>query len=120
MRALLVLGISLGAGVACDDTGASLQITDVHAFRSPERRVVVDVDLRAHESLGANIGVYCARATFAGQARVAEVCSADLEDGDEKTVRLMSDGDLAPGAAITIRVRLGRVDVGRTLAAPPY
>ena len=118
--ALLVLGISIGAAVsACDETGASVEITDARAFRAAGGRVVVDVDLRAHESLGKNIGVYCTRVTFAGEVDPVEACSADLEDGDTKTVRLMSAGDPAPGAAITIRVRLDRVDVGRSLAAPP-
>ena len=118
--ALLVLGISIGAAASgCDDTGASVEIVDARAFRAPAGRVVVDVDLRAHESLGKNIGVYCTRVTFAGEADPVEVCAADLEDGDTKTVRLMSAGDPAPGAAITIRVRLDRVDVGRSLAAPP-
>jgi hypothetical protein len=76
------------------------------------------VDLEAQEGVGGNVGVYCVRVTFAGQPAYREECRADLEDGDTKTVRVVSDGDLAPGTAITVRVRLGVVDVGRSLAAP--
>lgn len=119
-RALLLLGMTIGAAVgACEDTGAAIEIIDARAFRAPDKRVVVDVDLRAHESLGGNVGIYCTRVTFAGQKDPAEECSADLEEGDVKTVRVTSERDVAPGAAITIRVRLDRVDVGRSLAAPP-
>jgi len=121
MRAALVmLAIAFGmAAMACDGPGASIEITDARAFRGADNRVVLDVDLRAHEALGGSVGIYCTRVTFAGQGNPAEVCSADLEGGDTKTVRLVSDGDLEPGAAITIRVRLDRTDVGRSLAAPP-
>ena len=114
-RHLVLLALGLGA---CDGPGASVQITDADAYRAPDRRVVVEVDLLAHESLGGNIGVYCTRVTFAGQDNPVEECSADLEDGDSKTVRLVSEREIPPEAAITVRVRLGRVDVGRSLAAP--
>ena len=118
-RALGILGLFLGATAACDDPRASVEITDARAFRGADGRVVVDIDLRANEGLGQNVGIYCTRVTFAGQENPAEVCSADLEDGDTKTVRLVSEDDIAPGAAITIRVRLDRAHVGRSLAAPP-
>ena len=118
--ALVMLAISFGvATIACDGPGASIEITGARAFRGADSRVVVDIDLRAYEGLGGNVGTYCTRVTFAGQGNPAEVCSADLEDGDTKTVRLVSEGDVAPGAAITIRVRHERTDVGRSLAAPP-
>jgi hypothetical protein len=103
----------------CDDPGATLEITDARATRDAGRHVVVDVDLLAREGLGGNVGTYCTRVTFTGQTAPREVCSADLEDGDAKTVRLVSDGDLAAGAPIAIRVRFGATDVGRSLAAPP-
>lgn len=121
MRSLLLLGLgALALGLtACDDTGASLQITGARAHRAADRRVVVEVDLLASESLGGNIGTYCTRVTFSGQEAPAEQCSADLEDGDTKTVHLVSESDRIFGdAPITVRVRLGNVDVGRTLAAP--
>lgn len=119
----LTVTSSLVAGVlslgACDDTGASLKITGARVHRAGDARVVVEIDLVASEGLGGNIGTYCTRATFAGQAEPVEQCAADLEDGDTKTVRLVSTSDrISEGAAIAVRVRLGNVDVGRSLAAP--
>lgn len=119
MRSLLLLGCLAIGLAACDDTGASLQITDARAHRAADKRIVVDVDVLASESLGRNIGTYCTRVTFAGQKDPVEQCSADLEDGDTKTVRLVSESArIFDGAPITIRVRHANVDVGRTLAAP--
>ncbi len=120
MRAArLLLGISIIVGaLACDEPRASIEIADARAFRTPDQRVGVDVDVVAHEGLGKNIGMYCTRVTFSGQENPAEVCAADLEDGDTKTIRFVSDKWIAPGAGIAIRVRLDRVDVGRSLAAP--
>ncbi len=119
MRSLLLFG-SLAIGLAaCEDTGASLEITGARAHRLADKRIVVEVDLLASESVGGNIGTYCTRVTFAGQKAPAEQCDADLEDGDTKTVRLVSESErIFDGTPITIRVRLGNVDVGRTLAAP--
>ncbi|MBX3201129.1 MAG: hypothetical protein KF894_23525 [Labilithrix sp.] len=118
----LTIASSLAAALtlgACDETGASLKITGARVHRAEDARLVVDVDLVASESLGGNIGWYCTRATFAGQAEPVEQCAADLEDGDTKTVRLVSTSDrIFDGAAISVRVRLGNVDVGRSLAAP--
>jgi hypothetical protein len=102
-----------------DGPRASVEITGARAFRAPDKHVVVDVDLVASEGLGGNIGTYCTRVTFTGQENPAEQCFADLSDGDTRTVRLVSEKDLDPGASIVIRVRLGNIDVGRTLAAPP-
>jgi hypothetical protein len=119
--AMVCVGLAGALAVAiagCDEPRAALEITDARAFRAPDRRVVVDVDLVAYEGLGKNVGTYCTRVTFAGQDKPAEECSADLEDGDTKTVRLMSELDLPEGAAISIGVRLGRIGVGRSLAAP--
>jgi hypothetical protein len=108
----------LGAG-ACGDPGAAVEIRDAQASRDAVRRVVVDVELLARESLGGNVGTYCVRVTFTGQAEPREQCSTDLQDGDTKVIRFTSDGDLPPNVPINIRVRLGSVDVGRSLAAPP-
>ena len=108
-------------GACSDEPRASLAITAARVTRAPEGRVIVDVDVVAYEGLGGNVGIYCTRATFGpGTDDAVEVCAADLEDGDTKTVRLVSNGFVAPGAAIGVRVRLGRVDIGRSLAAPPY
>jgi hypothetical protein len=110
---------ALAAASCADDPGAALEIVDARSARDPgTRRVSVDVDLRARESLGGNIGVYCVRTTFAGQAEPRETCAADLEDGDLKTLRFVSDGEVAAGAAIQVRARLGATDAERFLAAP--
>jgi hypothetical protein len=117
---LVTLGVlALVTSLGCDTAGASLQIRDARASRDAQRRVVVDIDVRAHESLGGNIGTYCTKVTFTGQTDARQECKADLEDGDTKTIRMVSDGDLPEGAMIVVRVRLAAVDDGRTLFAPP-
>jgi hypothetical protein len=103
---------------ACDDPGAGIDIVNSRIWRAADRRVVVEVDLLAHERLGRHVGTYCARVMFEGQTDPVVECSADLGDGDLRTVRASSDGDLPPGAVIAIRVRLASTDVGRTLLAP--
>lgn len=110
----------LVALAACDDPGASLEITDARASRAPDKRVVVEVDLLAQERLGGSIGTYCTRVTFAGQTSFAEQCHADLHDGDTKTLRFTSEGDIAERAVITINARLARGEVGRDLEAPRH
>jgi hypothetical protein len=119
-RALSILALStVPALAACEDAGASVQIDAATATRAPDGRVAVDVVLAAEERLGGNVGKYCTRATFAGQAVPAEVCDADLRDGDTRAVRLVSDGAPAASSPIGVRVRLGAVDIGRSLVAPP-
>jgi hypothetical protein len=108
---------------ACEkETGASLEITGARVARASEGRVVVEVDLLASEAMGGNVGIYCTRATFAVGDRppIVEQCAADLEDGDSKTVRLVSDQAIAPRTGVAVRVRLGRVDVGRSVEAPDF
>jgi hypothetical protein len=105
--------------VACDDPGASIEVVDARVSRQPDKRVVVEADLVGHEGLGKNVGIYCTRVTFPGQAQPVEECRADLEDGAIKTVRFVSDNDIDPLQNIVMRVRLDARDVMRTLAAPP-
>lgn len=105
---------------ACNDPGATLEITDIRTGRLPDRRVLVDIDVLAHEFLGDNIGTYCTRMTFTGEPNFVEHCSADLEDGDTKTIRFISERDLPPGALLTVRIRLGKQETRRDLAAPGY
>lgn len=102
---------------ACDAPRATVGVTDARASRDAAGRVVVVVELQASEGLGGNVGSYCVRVSFAGEAD-REDCRADLEDGDTVTLRFVSSGALPAGAAIGVRVRLGAVDVRRTLAAP--
>jgi hypothetical protein len=117
---LLLATLSLCVAVGCDEPGATLRLVDVRASRTPENRVAVDVELVADEGLGGNIGVYCTRVTFEAQAVPAELCSTDMEDGDIKTVRLVSETDLGavPNPSISVRVRHARVDLGRSIVAP--
>jgi hypothetical protein len=111
----------LGAVTGCqDDVGAAVDITDMRVSRDPQKRVVVDVDLVAREALGRNVGVYCTEVTFAGQDTPHDECKADLDDGDKKTLRVVSDGDVPEGGDVSVRVRLGAVDVRRSLAAPHH
>lgn len=108
--------------LGCEGPLSSLEVKGARAFRAADGSVVVDVDLLASEALGGNIGVYCTRASFVGLPSgedFVEVCHADLRDGDSRTVRLVSGFDVEEGTAIHVRVRLGAVDIGRSLAAPP-
>lgn len=115
LHSALLLIAALGG---CDASDAGIEIVGSRVWRAADKRVAVEVDLEAHERLGDNIGTYCTRVTFAGQTNVVEECRADLEDGDTRTVRVLSEGDLPEGAAITVRVRIAGIDVGRTLLAP--
>lgn len=118
MACLVVLAGAF-ASAGCDGPGASLRILAARASREPDGRVAVEIDLLASEGLGGNVGTYCTRATFDGQPDPVEVCAADLEDGDTKTVRLTSESTaLRAGAEIKLRVRVAAVDVGRSLVAP--
>lgn len=105
----------------CDDPDVLIDVTDARVYRQADKTVAVEVDLEGHERLGKNLGTYCVRVTFVPEdPAYHEDCKADLEDGDTKTVRLVSTKtDLLPGSAIRVRVRLAAVDVGRDLAAPP-
>lgn len=123
--AVLVLLHFMESVVACTDVpNANIDITDARAFRGEGGRVVVDVDLIAREGLGGNIGVYCTRVTFPGEAlgRYHETCAADLSDGDTKTMRFISDKtDIPKDAQIAVAVRLAiqNNNAGRLLGAPP-
>jgi hypothetical protein len=103
----------------CQDTGAAVTIKDARATRNAEKLVVVDIDLEARERLGGNVGTYCTRVTFAGLPNPQEVCATDLRDGDTKTQRIVSNGFVNDGAAISIRVRLDTQDEEWNLVAPP-
>jgi hypothetical protein len=104
--------------LACEGPRAGIEIEEVIAFRDPSRKVVVDVVIRGREGLGGNVGNYCARATFPGQAEPAETCASDLEDGDTKALRFVSAGDVAEGSTIGIRVRHEGRDRGANVVAP--
>lgn len=119
VSALRLLGLLLPLlGIACSDPRASLKIDTTAMTRDTERRVVVDVELTASEGLGGNIGAYCVRVTFAGQSAFREQCAADLEDGDRKKLRFVSDGAVPPQGAIFVRIRHNQGEDGRSLVGP--
>ena len=103
--------------VACDEPDSGVDIVDSRIFRA-DGRVVVEVELLAHERLGDNVGTYCTRVTFTGQTNVFEECHADLEDGDSRTIRATSEFNLDEGTLVVVRVRHAARDVGRSLLAP--
>jgi len=112
MRSVLLLLPLL----ACEPPRAGVEIEDVTAYRDPERRVIVDVLVRASGTLGGSIGTYCTRVVFPGEDPF-DRCDADLEDGDTKTLRAVSKNPLGEGN-ITIRVRHEGRDRGANVAAP--
>ena len=114
---MILAGVALG----CDGPKTSIEIVGAHATRMADQRVQVDVEIVGDEGLGHSVGVYCTHVTFEHDDQdhpVDDVCKKDLEDGDHETVTLASKWPIPPGSAITIRVRLQAVDVGRSLVAP--
>jgi hypothetical protein len=104
--------------LACEAPRAGIEIEEVTASRDPFRKVVVDVVIRAREGLGGNIGNYCARATFPGQSEPVETCASDLEDGDTKALRFVSESEVAEGSTIAVRIRHEGRDRGANVVAP--
>jgi hypothetical protein len=120
MRTALWILATAIALTACPDPGASIDIEDARATRLPDGRVAIEVDVRAQERLGKNLGTYCTRVTFTGQADFAEECRSDLEDGDLRTLHFESAIDLDDGALIFVDLHLPDRDARRTLVAPPH
>lgn len=124
MRALFVaIGTTaLALSGACSGPRASIEIEDARSalLGDGTHKVVVEVDVLAHDQLGGNIGQYCTAVTFAGQADIQRVCYSDLSDGDRRTVRIVSEGDVSASNAISITVRLDDVDTGRSLVGPAF
>lgn len=120
MRAQLFIVAALVG--ACSGPRASIEIEDAHSafLGDGTHKVVVTVDVLAHDQLGGNIGTYCTSVTFAGQTDVERVCADDLSDGDRKTVRIVSEGDIGDSDSINIVVRLDDVDNGRIIIGPVF
>ena len=118
-RALWASALLAGAtgALGCEDPGATVTMTDTRVSRDPERNVLVDIDLLAHEGLGRNVGYYCVRVTFMDDKFIQEECHADLEDGDTKTMRVVGP-NLNPGALIKLRLRLSAADQRIDVFAP--
>lgn len=103
--------------LACEGPRASIEIEDARVSRDEGNKVVAEVDLLAHDQLGGSVGTYCTKVVFPNETPV-EACSADLEDGDRRTIRWVSLREPPPGALVNVRVRLGSVDTERFLGSP--
>jgi len=113
LSAILALG-----GTGCERP-ASLVIVNVRTFRDVGGKVVVDADVEAVEQGGGNVGGYCVtmhampfgfdaktgeRHRYAGEVDFAGSCASDLEDGDQRTFRLVSTTRLPEGQPIRVQV----------------
>jgi hypothetical protein len=120
---------SVLALAACEDRGARISIEEVRVHRAPEARVVVDVDVLGVERGGGNVGAYCvtahflnpvvnpaflpARTRYVEELEFQDACASDLEDGDTRAFRFVSERtDLPPGAPVRVQARVSRdVDI---------
>lgn len=106
--------------LACEPERATVRITDASVVRDDQRRLVVDVDVEAHEGLGKNLGRYCVSIQWPGETDYLDRCDTDLEDGDTKTVRFVSEReDYVIGALIRVRAFTSVQTGGVDLNAPP-
>jgi hypothetical protein len=119
MRILLSVSAAL-LTLACTRTAAVL-ILDARVSRAPDNRVVADVELEAVDQGGGHAGPYCVsihwfnvgfnpsteeRISYADERDSVEECHDDLEDGDQRTVRLISNkSDLEAGLPARVQVR---------------
>jgi hypothetical protein len=125
-RVLLVavLGsLSLGvAGPACGDREATVVIDDVSATVQDDRRVRVDVVVRASEQTGASVGRYCVSVnwlgydttllepapTYFGAFETLTQCAADLGDGDTRSFVFVSTRvDIPSGTSVRAQAIVG-------------
>ena len=133
MRALPLLVLALA--LACDRV-STIRILDARTSRLPDGAVATDVKLEAAEQAGGNAGHYCVsvhwfnppfnsrteeRAFYEGALDSTERCDADLEDGDQRTWRLVSaKKDLPVGTPARVQVRWSRTfNVKEGVFAPP-
>ncbi len=130
----VLLGVSLAA-VACDDFGARVIVEEARTSRDPEGRAITDVDVRGVEHGGGNVGAYCVtahffpigvdptfvpvRRSYAEAVDHGEVCGADLEDGDVRTVRFFAASVALPaGTPVRVQARTARELDSRDVRIP--
>lgn len=115
-RVLLLLLLS-----ACSGTLAQIEIRDVRVARvsDTDRHVAVEVDVRATEGGGGNLGRYCIDVDFPGDTVIQRVCQQDLTDGDVRTVRIVSQIETGAGASLVVTARLANYIDSETRLAPP-
>jgi hypothetical protein len=121
MRAVLtscLLAAVLGAG--CDHS-ATVLVVAARPSRDPDNRVAVEVEVEAVEQAGGSVGRYCVsvhwfspgfnpttevQRFYQGELDWIEACASDLEDGDRRTVRLVSNRtDLAKDLPARVQVK---------------
>lgn len=121
MTKLLALAAALAlASFACSGTRASVEIEDARTSwvnLEVNRHIYIDLDLLAHDQLGGPIGQYCASVVIPSQD-TAHLCANDLSDGDRKTFRIESTGDVADSVNISVTLRHEGVNIGRDLVGP--
>lgn len=116
-RVFLLLPLLVG----CSGPLALIEIRDVRVARvsDSDRHVAVEVDVRATEGGGGNLGRYCVDANFPGDTVLQRTCEQDLTDGDVRTIRLVSQAETGAGASIVVTARLASYIDSETRLAPP-
>lgn len=112
--------LSVLACASCSGSRSSIEIEDARSSwvnLSANRHIYVDIDVLAHDQLGGSIGPYCATLVIPFQSNV-RVCDDDLSDGDRKTVRVESGGDVTDGVKIGVILGNAGVNIGRDLIGP--
>jgi hypothetical protein len=126
LRALLAASFAalLGSasGLACGDREATVVVDDVSATVQDDKRVRVEVSVRASEQTGASVGRYCVSVnwlgydtslldpapTYLGAYETLTQCAADLGDGDTRRFVFVSTRtDIPPGTSIRAQAIVG-------------
>ena len=132
--ALAALSVVLPIVLACDHV-STIRVLDARTSRLPGGAVATDVELEAAEQGGGNAGQYCVSvhwfnapfnsrteeaSFYPGELDSTERCDADLEDGDQRTWRLVSKKtDLPIGTPARVQVHWSRsFDVKEGVFAP--
>jgi hypothetical protein len=116
LRSLL---LAIGA-LSCSGSRASIEIEDGRTSwvnLAVNRHIFVDLDLLAHDQLGGPVGQYCASVVIPFQ-ETAHACANDLSDGDRKTFRIESTGDVGDSTHVSVTLRHEGINIGRDLVAP--
>ena len=133
--ATLALGALVFGATGCSiDRNAALEILEARIVRDPDGRVAIDLSIEAIEQSGKNVGTYCVSAHFMpigfatntfeaprynNELDFVQLCASDLEDGDRRAFRLVSNRtDLPPLTPVRVQARLARVYFRAERVAP--
>jgi hypothetical protein len=107
--------------LGCEPERATVRILGASISREAEtKKLVVDVDVEAHEGLGNNVGHYCVSVQWPFDPKYTDKCASDLEDGDTKSLRFVSEKtDHKPGELVRVRAFTSVQTGGVDLNAPP-